>query len=203
MTREPINVLTGIAAPLMLDNVDTDQIIPSREMKTVNRSGLGDGLFAGWRYLQAGGRDPNPDFILNKPGYTDAGILVSGANFGCGSSREHAVWALAEFGIRAILAKSFGDIFYNNCTRNGILPIRLEPEQVDELAGHSEPKTLTLDLPRQVVLSGNREFPFEIGGYAKRLLMEGLDPISLTKTELPKIEAFQSDDRVARPWIYR
>lgn len=203
MSRESINVLTGVVAPLMLDNIDTDQIIPSREMKTVNRTGLGEGLFAGWRYTEAGSREPNPDFILNQPGYQQAEILLAGENFGCGSSREHAVWALWEFGVRAVIAKSFGDIFYNNCTRNGILPIRLEASEVEEIAAQPGPRSLTIDLPQQTVLAGNREYRFEIGGYAKRLLLEGLDPISLTKTEMGRIEAFQASDRAERPWIYR
>lgn len=203
MSRESINVLTGVVAPLMLDNIDTDQIIPSREMKTVNRTGLGEGLFAGWRYTEAGSREPNPDFILNRPGYQQAEILLAGENFGCGSSREHAVWALWEFGVRAVIAKSFGDIFYNNCTRNGILPIRLEASEVEEIAAQPGPRSLTIDLPQQTVLAGNREYRFEIGGYAKRLLLEGLDPISLTKTEMGRIEAFQASDRAERPWIYR
>ncbi|MDX1291228.1 MAG: 3-isopropylmalate dehydratase small subunit [Hyphomonas sp.] len=203
MSRESINVLTGVVAPLMLDNIDTDQIIPSREMKTVNRTGLGEGLFAGWRYTEAGSREPNPDFILNRHGYQQAEILLAGENFGCGSSREHAVWALWEFGVRAVIAKSFGDIFYNNCTRNGILPIRLEASEVEEIAAQPGPRSLTIDLPQQTVLAGNREYRFEIGGYAKRLLLEGLDPISLTKTEMGRIEAFQASDRAERPWIYR
>ena len=198
---DKFTTLTGIAAPMPLVNIDTDMIIPKQFLKTIKRSGLGVNLFDEMRFDRAG--NENPDFVLNKPQYRDTEILVAGENFGCGSSREHAPWAIKDFGIRCVISTSFADIFYNNCTRNGILPIRLEPEQVDELAGHAQPKTLTVDLPRQVVLSGNREFPFEIGGYAKRLLMEGLDPISLTKTELPKIEAFQSDDRAARPWIYR
>jgi 3-isopropylmalate/(R)-2-methylmalate dehydratase small subunit len=203
MNRESITILSGMAAPLMLDNIDTDQIIPSREMKTVNRTGLGDGLFAGWRYVEAGSRQPDPEFILNRPGYAQATVLLAGENFGCGSSREHAVWALWEYGIRAVVAKSFGDIFYNNCTRNGILPIRLEPAEVEEIASQAGPRSLTIDLPNQTVLSGNREYAFEIGGYAKRLLLEGLDPISLTKTDIGRIEAFQARDRVARPWIYK
>ena len=203
MRRPAFDHYSGTAAPLMVDNIDTDQIIPSREMKTVTRDGLGQGMFAGWRYLSADARVPDPDFVLNQPGYEDTTILVSGENFGCGSSREHAVWALGEFGIRAIIAKSYGDIFYNNCTRNGILPVRLTPAEVDEIAALDGPRTIVFDLPAQTLLVGNRQYAFEIGGYAKRLLLEGLDPIGLTKKSLPSITAFQQADMAARPWIYR
>jgi 3-isopropylmalate/(R)-2-methylmalate dehydratase small subunit len=199
---EPFKTLTAIAAPLAIDNVDTDQIIPSREMKSVSRSGLADGLFAGWRYTRPADREPNPDFILNKPGFEAAQILVSGENFGCGSSREHAVWALAEYGIRAIVAKSFGDIFYTNCTRNGILPIVLPGAQVDSLLSAPPPVELTINLAAQTVTAPGFEASFDIKAFPKRLLQEGLDPIGLTKLNLPEITHFLQADRQARPWVY-
>ena len=139
---EPFTDLTAVAAPLIRANVDTDAIIPSREMKSVSKSGLADGLFAGWRYREIGGRDPDPAFVLNRPEYAGARILLGGENFGCGSSREHAVWALVEFGIRAIVAPSFSPIFYGKCVRNGLLPIRLPAEVIATLAADvAEPKT--------------------------------------------------------------
>lgn len=202
---EPLTQHTGIAAPLMIDNIDTDQIIPSREMKAVSRTGLGDGLFAGWRYTREDSREPQAGFVLNEPKYAGASILVAGENFGCGSSREHAVWALSEFGICAIVAKSFGDIFYNNCTRNGVLPIRLEASDVDqlgrELAASTDPR-IDVDLPAQTVMSARLTATFEIGNYAKRLLVEGLDPIGLTLTQIDEVDAFQASDEQVRPWIY-
>ena len=130
---QPLNQHTGIAAAIMRDNIDTDQIIPSREMKTVSRDGLGEGLFAGWRYTEPGGREPVPDFVLNRTEQQGTSVLISGENFGCGSSREHAVWALAEYGIRVIIAKSFGEIFHGNCLRNGVLPIALPAERLSTL----------------------------------------------------------------------
>lgn len=191
----------GTVAVLMIDNVDTDQIIPSREMKTVGRDGLADGLFAGWRYVSPGGREPAPDFVLNQPGLEHASILVSGENFGCGSSREHAAWALAEFGIRAIVAKSFGEIFHGNCIRNGILPITLADENINWKSGD----TCTVDLEAQTVsLSSEADWTghFEIGTYPKKLLLNGLDPIGLTLMETGAIEAFFAEDQSERPWVY-
>ena len=202
MTRIPFQKYSGLIAPLAIDNIDTDQIIPSREMKTTNRTGLGEGLFAGWRYLSPGSRETNPEFILNRPSHENATIIVAGKNFGCGSSREHAVWALAEFGIRAVIAKSFGDIFYNNCTRNGLVPIILPGEAVDAMSQIDPALSATVDLPAQTVSCDGQAHPFEIGQYAKRLLMEGLDPIGLSMTNAGKIEAFQEQDRLTRPWIY-
>ena len=197
----------GIAAPILRGNVDTDAIIPSREMKRVSKQGLGEGLFAGWRYLQQGEREPNPDFILNKPEYTGASILLSGPNFGCGSSREHAVWALAEFGIRAVIAPSFGSIFYSNCIRNGILPVVLDESSLGELAAaaEAEPQSaqIEIDLPKQEVLSPDGiRYGFELDSGHKRMLLEGLDGIALTLQHAADIDAFESEDRAARPWIY-
>ena len=195
----------GKAAVLMIDNVDTDQIIPSREMKTVSRDGLAEGLFAGWRYTAPGGREPNLDFVLNKPGKTEASILISGENFGCGSSREHAVWALAEYGIRVIIAKSFGEIFHGNCLRNGILPIVLKGADVPENAWWDDVETLTIDLAAQTVTRADKPEwygTFDIGEYPKQLLMKGLDPIALTLQDKAVIEAFFERDAERRPWLY-
>ena len=196
---------TGKAALLMIDNVDTDQIIPSREMKTVSRNGLADGLFAGWRYTEPGGRELNPDFVLNQPEQAGTSILISGQNFGCGSSREHAAWALAEYGIRAVVARSFGEIFYSNCVRNGILPIPLPDADIDMLERLESPFELEIDLHAQTVRSSSLpdwQARFEIGKYPKRLLIEGLDPIQLTLSDKDRILAFIESDKRERPWIY-
>lgn len=202
---DPFRQHSGIAAPLMVDNVDTDQIIPSREMKTVSREGLAEGLFAGWRYTSPEARTPNPDFILNKPAYQSATILLGGANFGCGSSREHAVWALRDFGIVSIVALSFGDIFYQNCVRNGILPIMLAQTELAFLRSRSEeadPIQIEISLPAQKLSCSGQDFNFEIGTYAKRLLVEGLDPIRLTLRDHQSIGDFIASDKANRPWIY-
>ena len=207
--RRPFLRQRGVAAPILIDNVDTDQIIPSREMKTVSRSGLGEALFAGWRYSAPGVRAENPDFVLNRQAYRGAVFLIGGKNFGCGSSREHAVWALKEFGIMAIIAPSFGEIFFGNCTRNGILPVIAESDVVKALASFvaADPQNHQVDiaLPGQVVSAKGEaplEFSFEIEPYAKRLLTEGLDPIGLTLTRRAEIDAFLSEDAARRPWIY-
>lgn len=203
--QESLKQHTGVAAVLMRDHIDTDQIIPSREMKTVSRSGLGEGLFAGWRYTDPGTRTPNPDFVLNRAAQKTASILISGENFGCGSSREHAVWALQEFGFRVIIAKSFGEIFHGNCIRNGVLPITLDVAQVSKLSDRSASTKLTIDLEQQVIeMADGSDAPieFEIGEFAKRLLVEGLDPIALTLTEEAKIEAFFERDALSRSWVY-
>ena len=201
----PFTVHEGVAAPIPVDNVDTDQIIPSREMKTTGKTGLGEGLFAGWRYAEPGSREPAADFVLNRPDFADASILVAGANFGCGSSREHAVWALVDYGIRAVVAKSFGEIFYNNCIRNGVLPAALEPGEVDRLmAALEDGGRLAIDLPAQTVrLAGERRAAhFDIAPGAKAMLIEGLDPIGLTLKHEDAIERFLSRDREARAWAY-
>ena len=173
------------------DNIDTDQIIPSREMKTVSKTGLSGGMFAGQRYL--GGRTPNPDFILNQDEYEGATILLGGSNFGCGSSREHAVWALKEYGILAIVAESFGEIFYGNMIGNGLLPIQLSGDEIQAL-----PKTVEIDLPNQTI-SGQS---FEIDPSAKRRLVEGLDAIAETLQSRDKIEAWLKQDQQERSWVY-
>jgi len=200
----PFKSHQGIAAVLMRDNIDTDQIIPSREMKTVSRQGLGEGLFAGSRYLSPDTRETNPDFVLNRSGFETASILVSGDNFGCGSSREHAVWALKEFGFRAVIAKSFGEIFYGNCLSNGILPLTLSADDIDWMVDEA-PFSLTIDLPRQIVESAGRpgwRAEFQIDSHPKRMLLEGLDPIGLTKSMSAEIADFLTKDKKGRPWLY-
>jgi 3-isopropylmalate/(R)-2-methylmalate dehydratase small subunit len=204
---QKFDVLNGVAAPLLRANVDTDAIIPSREMKSVSKRGLADGLFAGWRYTRIGGREPNPGFVLNQPAYARAQVLLGGENFGCGSSREHAVWALLEFGIRAIIAPSFAPIFEMNCVRNGILPVRLPAPSIADLAQSVEAdpqaRRVTVDLVRQVVTSpGGREYAFDIEPEPREMLLEGLDAIDLTLKHRAAIEAFTASDRAARPWIY-
>jgi 3-isopropylmalate/(R)-2-methylmalate dehydratase small subunit len=191
---KPFTTLTSIVANLTRDNVDTDTIIPSREMKSTGKTGLRDGLFAPWRYLDANTRKPDPAFVLNRAEYADAKILSSGANFGCGSSREHAVWALAEFGIKCVIAESFAPIFRNNCVRNGVLPITLSNERIATLAG----KVITVDLVSQI--AGDHRF--EIDAEAKMMLLEGLDAIDLTLKHKDAIATWQSTDRAARPWVY-
>ena len=190
----PFTALTSIVAPLIRDNVDTDAIIPSREMKSTGKTGLADGLFAPWRYADADARIPNPDFVLNDPRYSGTKILASGVNFGCGSSREHAVWALAEHGIKCIIAGSFAPIFYNNCIRNGLLPVVLDKLQIAALAG----QTITIDLETQTA----GDYSFAIEAEAKTMLIEGLDAIDLTLKHKTAIAAWQSADRQRRPWVY-
>jgi 3-isopropylmalate/(R)-2-methylmalate dehydratase small subunit len=199
--------LTAIAAPLLRINIDTDAIIPSREMKTVSKTGLAAGLFAGWRYRDPGAREENPDFILNREPYRTARIILSGVNFGCGSSREHAVWALHEWGIRAVIAPSFGSIFQGNCVRNGILPVVLDNAVVEQLASQVEPdpakNRLTVDLQRCVVTGPDGgHHPFTIAPADREMLLEGLDSIALTMKRDDEILAFQGRDRLRRPWIY-
>ena len=198
---EPLTTLTSRPAPMLRNNIDTDQIIPSREMKSTGKTGLADGLFAGQRYTEIGGRKPRPDFVLNRPDYADTQILLSGKNFGCGSSREHAVWALAEYGIRAIIAESFAPIFAGNCVRNGVLPATLARADVEAIA--EADAAVTIDLPAQTIaLPDGRCWTFEIGGEAKAMLLEGLDAIDLTLKNSDDIARWQKADRQARPWIY-
>jgi len=197
----------GIAAPLMRINIDTDAIIPSREMKRVSKHGLGEGLFAGWRYLNARERTENPDFVLNKTAYKGATILLSGVNFGCGSSREHAVWALREYGIRVIIASSFGSIFYGNCSRNGILPIVLSDkivhDIVEQLGETAQQNQLLVNLPEQTVLCPDgRSFSFEIESGPKEMLVQGLDPIALTQRLSGSVDEFEDAYQGRRPWLY-
>ena len=199
MTASP-DPLTGRVAPLLVDNVDTDIIIPSREMRSTGRTGFADGLFAPWRYSNAAERVENPEFVFNQPAYRGAAIMAVGANFGCGSSREHAVWALAEFGIRAIIGTGFAPIFRANCIRNGILPVTLARPDVERLAG--EQATIRL-AEQRIEAAGGADIPFAIEPEARQMLLEGLDAIDLTLTQCDTIAAWLAADRVARPWVYR
>ena len=193
----PFTHLESHALPLLRDNVDTDAIIPSREMKSVSKDGLADGLFAGWRYKAIDDRTPNPDFVLNDPNYLGAQILLGGVNFGCGSSREHAVWALAEYGFRAVVADSFNPIFHGNCVRNGVLPVQLPAREIATAKG-----SLAIDLEAQTVTaSDGKHWHFPIDPEAKMMLLEGLDPIALTLKMRDRIAAFAARDAVTRPWI--
>jgi 3-isopropylmalate/(R)-2-methylmalate dehydratase small subunit len=194
----PFTTLVSIAVPLLRDNIDTDAIIPSREMKGTGKTGLADGLFSGWRYTAVGGRVPTPGFVLNDPAYAGAAILLGGANFGCGSSREHAAWALAEYGFRAVVAPSFNPIFRGNCVRNGIVPVELDARA---LAKAQQP--LTIDLPAQTVCDadGITEI-FAIDAEAKAMLIGGLDAIDITLLQREVIAAFRGRDRIDRPWAY-
>ena len=189
----------------MQRNVDTDAIIPSREMKRVSREGLGEGLFANWRYADLATREEAADFVLNRPRYREARILVSGENFGCGSSREHAVWALADWGIGAVIAPSFGEIFRANCAQNGIVAVVLPEERVDAIgaeAGRRELR-LTVDLGAcEVQGFGDRAISFAMKPREREMILKGLDPIALTVSEHKNaIEAFESADRRHRPWV--
>ena len=195
--------LTGVAAPLPLANVDTDKIIPARFLKTIKRTGLGVNLFDTLRYDAAG--QERPDFVLNQPPYRHAEVLIAHENFGCGSSREHAPWALLDFGIRCVIAPSFADIFHNNCFKNGILPIRLPREVCDvlmedaRLGGNAR---ITVDLARQVVVRpSGEEIHFEIDPFRQHLLLNGLDDIGQTMQRAPKIEGFEEQRKTAQPWF--
>ena len=200
---EKFTTLTAVAAPLAMINVDTDMIIPKQHLKTIKRSGLGKHLFEEMRFLDDGGE--NPDFVLNKPAYRNAQILVAGENFGCGSSREHAPWALQDFGIRCIVAPSFADIFYSNCFKNGILPIVLPAEDVDKLmdhAGRGANAVLSVDLERQTITGPDGgEIRFEIDPFQKHCLLEGLDDIDLTLEKEQAITDFEVKHRAATPWL--
>ena len=205
---EAFTVMTAVAAPMLRDNIDTDIIIPSREMKTVSKTGLSAGLFAGWRYTAIGGREPNPEFVLNQPGYADTRILLGGSNFGCGSSREHAVWALHEYGIRAVIAPSFSPIFHGNCIRNGIVPVALGADDIAAMAAWvseaPQEHRVTVDLQRAEVTAGvERRYPFVLEGEAREMLLEGLDAIDLTLKHRTAIQQFIDQDRQIRPWIYQ
>jgi 3-isopropylmalate/(R)-2-methylmalate dehydratase small subunit len=196
--------LTGVAAPLPMINVDTDKIIPKQHLKTIKRSGLGKALFDEMRYRQDGSE--NPDFVLNKPAYRQAKILVAGENFGCGSSREHAPWALLDFGIRCVIASSFADIFYNNCFKNGILPIALPQEDVDKLmddAVRGANAIISIDLEKQEIRGPDGGcIKFEIDPFRKRCLLQGLDDVGLTLEKAPAIDAFEEKNRLNQPWLW-
>ena len=199
----PFTTLTGIAAPMPLVNIDTDMIIPKQFLKTIHRSGLGRNLFDEMRYFPDGSE--NPDFVLNRPAWRDAQIIVAGDNFGCGSSREHAPWALLDFGIRCVISTSFADIFYNNCFKNGILPIVLPQEAVDALMADAENGAnarLTVDLESQTVTAPDgTAYHFEMDPHRKHCLLNGLDDIGLTMEKAAAIETYE--DRIAQtqPWV--
>ena len=199
---QKFTTLTGVAAPLPMINVDTDAIIPKQFLKTIKRTGLGKSLFYEHRY-DADGKE-RPDFVLNKPAYRKAEILVAGENFGCGSSREHAPWALLDFGIRCVISTSFADIFYNNCFQNGILPIKVSPADLEKLmddASRGANATLTIDLEKQEIRGpdGGR-VTFEIDPFRKRCLLEGLDGIGLTLENETSITTYEERAELARPW---
>ncbi len=199
---QKFTTLTGVAAPFPLRNVDTDMIIPKQFLKTIKRTGLGKSLFYELRYDQSGAE--NPDFVLNKPAYRNAEILIAGENFGCGSSREHAPWALLDFGFRCVIAPDFADIFYNNCFQNGILPIKLPQDQVDKLlddASRGANATLTVDLEAQEIRGPDGgAIRFDIDPFRKHCLLNGLDAIGLTLEKEKAIQDFEARDANARPW---
>lgn len=195
--------LSGIAAPMPLINIDTDMIIPKVFLKTIKRSGLGVNLFDEMRYLDDGSE--NPDFVLNKPQYRETEILVAGDNFGCGSSREHAPWAIKDFGIRCVISTSYADIFFNNCFKNGILPIVLPKAQVDVLMKDAEKGSnarIEVDLEAQTVTTSDGEtFSFEVDAFKKHCLLNGLDDIGLTMEKAASIDAYESKLQVSHPWV--
>src|SRR5437660_12775320 len=200
---EKFTTLTGVAGPRKSTNVDTDMIIPKQYLKTIARTGLGKGLFAEMRYREDGSE--NPDFILNKPAYRKAQIIVAEENFGCGSSREHAPWALLDFGIRCVISTSFADIFYNNCFKNGILPIVVSPEDLEKLmddADRGANATLTINLEKQEIRGPDGGVVrFEIDQFRKHCLINGLDDIGLTMVKADKIADHESKAKAARPWM--
>ena len=203
--REKFTSLSTAGVPLDRRNVDTDAIIPARYLKTIKRTGLGEGLFFAWRY-DAEGKE-RPDFPLNRPSYRGGRVLVAGENFGCGSSREHAVWALMDFGFRAVIAPSFSDIFRNNCLKNGMLPVTLPAAQVQALidallAAPGSP--VEVDLPGQTVRGPKGDVhPFPIDPFAKTCLLEGLDEIALTLESSPEIDRYERERKAATPWLFR
>ncbi|MDC6170845.1 3-isopropylmalate dehydratase small subunit [Paucibacter sp. XJ19-41] len=209
---EKFTVHKGLVAPMDRDNVDTDAIIPKQFLKSIKRSGFGPNLFDEWRYLDAGepgqdpaSRKPNPDFVLNQPRYQGASVLIARSNFGCGSSREHAPWALEQYGFRALIAPSFADIFFNNCFKNGVLPIVLPEAQVAQLfdevfafPGYQ----LTIDLARQLVIKADgTELAFEVQPFRKFCLLNGFDDIGLTLRHADKIKAFEAERIASKPWL--
>ena len=209
---QAFTVHKGLVAPMDRENVDTDAIIPKQFLKSIARSGFGPNLFDEWRYLDKGepgqdlaSRKPNPDFVLNQPRYQGASVLIARKNFGCGSSREHAPWALEQFGFRALIAPSFADIFFSNCFKNGLLPIVLPEAQVarlfDEVQGFNG-YSLTIDLPRQVVVKPDgTELPFDVQPFRKYCLVNGFDDIGLTLRHADKIKAFEAERLARMPWL--
>lgn len=210
---QPFVKLEGLAVPLDRANVDTDAIIPKQFLKSIKRSGFGPNAFDEWRYLDHGEpgmdnakRKLNPDFVLNQPRYQGASILLARENFGCGSSREHAPWALLDYGFRAIIAPSFADIFFNNCFKNGILPIVLDAAEVDQLFNEVQATPgyqLLVDLEQQVVVTpGGQSFPFDVDAFRKHCLLNGLDDIGLTLQKVDLIKAFEAKHKSSQPWLF-
>ncbi len=209
---QAFTVHKGLVAPMDRENVDTDAIIPKQFLKSIKRSGFGPNLFDEWRYLDKGEpgqehvqRKPNPDFVLNQPRYAGASVLLARKNFGCGSSREHAPWALEQFGFRALIAPSYADIFFNNCFKNGLLPVVLPEDQVarlfDEVKGFVG-YALTIDLPRQVIVKPDgSELPFEVEPFRKYCLLNGFDDIGLTLRHADKIRSFEAERLAKMPWL--
>ena len=203
---------TGLAAPLDKANVDTDQIIPKQYLKSIHRTGFGPTLFDDWRYLDPGEpgtdhstRRVNPDFVLNEARYQGATVLLARQNFGCGSSREHAPWALMEYGFRAIIAPSYADIFYNNSFKNGLLPVILEPTQVDQLfdfVESNEGAQITVDLEQMKVVAGEMSFGFELDEFRRECLLKGLDEIGLTLAQSDAIRAYEASRAQVTPWMF-
>ena len=202
--------ISGIAAQLLIDNIDTDQIIPTEFLKSIKKYGFGDYLFDGWRYLKDGDLDTpveqrgiREDFILNQPPYNKAKILLAGDNFGCGSSREHAVWALRDFGIEAVLATSFGDIFYNNCFKNNVLAIQLKPEEFDEVASFvsKDPFQLSISLANKQIETGDQKIIFDIEDSLIQRVIHDLDDVDITLKDSEAIKAFEIKHLTSKPWL--
>jgi len=211
---QKFTLLKGLVAPMDRENVDTDAIIPKQFLKSIRKTGFGQNLFDEWRYLDAGfpgqdpaSRQPNPDFVLNQPRYKGASILLARKNFGCGSSREHAPWALDQYGFRAILAPSYADIFFNNSFKNGLLPIVLSEAQISQLFDEAlafPGYALTIDLERQVIVKPNgEELPFEVQAFRKYCLLNGFDDIGLTLRHADKIKTFEAERLAQKPWLAR
>lgn len=201
---DKFTTLSGVAAPMPLVNIDTDMIIPKQYLKTIQRAGLGKNLFAEMRYENDGSE--KEDFVLNQAAYREAQILVAGDNFGCGSSREHAPWALADFGIRCVISTSFADIFYNNCFKNGILPIRVSQEELEKLlddADRGSNATLTVDLPNQEIKGPDGgTISFDLDPFRKHCLLNGLDEVGLTLQKADKVDSFEDQQKVSQPWLH-
>ena len=198
---QKFNTLKSIPAHLPIVNIDTDMIIPKQFLKTIKRTGLGKNLFFEMRYDDHG-KEIN-DFVLNKDPYTNSKILIAGKNFGCGSSREHAPWALLDFGITCVISSSFADIFYNNCFKNGILPIILDDDTIKELSEYAKRKEeIFIDLKEEKVIFGNNETKFNVDSFKKKCLLEGLDDIALSLNKSSKIEIFEKDLKVKKPWVF-
>ncbi|MEK9943784.1 MAG: 3-isopropylmalate dehydratase small subunit [Gammaproteobacteria bacterium] len=202
--------ISGIAAQLLIDNIDTDQIIPTEFLKSIKKYGFGDYLFDGWRYLKDGDLDTpvdqrgiREDFILNQPPYNKAKILLAGDNFGCGSSREHAVWALRDFGIEAVLATSFGDIFYNNCFKNNVLAIKLKPEEFDKVSSFvsNDPFQLSISLANKQIEIGDQKIIFDIEDSLIQRVIHDLDDVDITLKEAQAIKAFEAKHLTSKPWL--